>query len=294
MSAARMGKIPWNKGRKEDRNEVLDKLSNSKKGVVAYNKGQKMSYSQKIKLSCAQRKIKLSEFDELQTPIARAERNKFTDMKLHVKCFELNNYICSCCGLTDTILNAHHLNSWKFFPEQRFDLNNLVSLCETCHSDFHKIHGNGKATANTKTQYEEFKNNRLNHLIKKNIVIVAGVSGSGKSWVCKQLSNKYHYIPADKVNKSNVRSLIYNCQYNHILYDPTVHVTSFIRRNKDLFKIKLVVIIENEETIKSRLESRSGTFSDNIKRRINRMQKIKSAAEFSGTSIEVLKYLNQL
>ena len=293
-SAAMMGNIPWNKGREENRHEVIDKLANSHKGRVAHNRGTPMTFEQKVKLSCASQRIDLSEFDGLKTSEAKLERNKFADLKLHIGCFQRDNYTCRCCCLTNTILNAHHMNSWKFFPEQRFDLNNLISLCETCHSDFHRVYGNGKSAPNTVEQINEFKKTRTNHNIRKIVFVVAGVSGAGKSWICNQLSNKFLYIGADKIDKSSVRSIIYNTSEPHILYDPTVHVTSFIRRNLDVFDIRLLVIIENEQTILTRLIGRGGNFTDGIKRRMKRMLKIKGAAEFSGTSIEILEYLNNL
>lgn len=31
----------------------------------------------------------------------------------------------------------------------------------------------------------------------REVILVCGVSGSGKTWVCNQLKDKYHYIPND-------------------------------------------------------------------------------------------------
>jgi len=33
--------------------------------------------------------------------------------------------------------NAHHINHATFFPEMRFDIENGITLCSTCHSHFH-------------------------------------------------------------------------------------------------------------------------------------------------------------
>lgn len=157
MSLAKKGKTPWNKGRTEDREDVIEKLSLAKRGKAPPNKNKPMSYEQKIKLSCSVRGIDLSEFDELQTPKAKAERDKFAELNMHVKCFERYDYTCDCCGARGVALNAHHKNSWKFFPEQRFDINNLVALCKSCHDSFHEMYGNGKSSPNTEEQYYEFK-----------------------------------------------------------------------------------------------------------------------------------------
>jgi hypothetical protein len=284
----------WNTGKRETRTEVLDKMSKAKAGKIPYNKGKTMLNEQKIKLSCSVRGIDISDFDELQTAEAKIERNKFKELGLPLSCFEKSDFKCDSCGLNNTELNAHHLNSWKFFPESRFELDNLVALCKSCHYDFHTIYGNGKKEANTIQQYIEFKSSRKNHFIKKNVFIVAGVSGSGKSWVCSQLADIAQYIPFDDCDKKNIRSIIFNAQEEKIIYDPTVHVTSFIKRNSDVFNIRLLVINESLDVVKTRIQSRGGEFTDNMIKRHKRMAIIKNAAEFSGTSNEVLNYLKKV
>lgn len=65
---------------------------------------------------------------------------------------------CECCEKQFTgnfrEKQAHHLNSWKDFPEQRLDESNGVVLCVSCHMEFHSIYGFG---GNTSEQYYEFK-----------------------------------------------------------------------------------------------------------------------------------------
>lgn len=60
--------------------------------------------------------------------------------------------ICLICGTRENI-EIHHLNAWFSFPNQRFDPNNGVVLCEKHHTEFHSIYGNGY---NTKGQFEEY------------------------------------------------------------------------------------------------------------------------------------------
>ena len=67
---------------------------------------------------------------------------------------ERDNYICQVCGDNKGgNLNAHHLNGWNAFPEQRFDLDNGETLCEDCHKDFHSQYGYGD---NTREQFDEY------------------------------------------------------------------------------------------------------------------------------------------
>jgi len=65
-----------------------------------------------------------------------------------------DNYTCKICGDNQGgNLNAHHLNGWNAFPEQRFDLDNGVTLCTDCHKEFHSQHGYGD---NTREQFDEY------------------------------------------------------------------------------------------------------------------------------------------
>lgn len=60
-----------------------------------------------------------------------------------------DNYTCQIC-FDKGRMNAHHLNSWKWFDSLRFNLDNGITLCNDCHIDFHYIYGNKWNT------YEEF------------------------------------------------------------------------------------------------------------------------------------------
>ncbi len=79
------------------------------------------------------------------------ERNKLKFIRPQI--FKRDNYTCQKCFKTHCVLNAHHLNGWDIFPEQRFDLNNLTTLCKECHDLFHAQFGRGK---NTKEQFISF------------------------------------------------------------------------------------------------------------------------------------------
>ena len=73
------------------------------------------------------------------------------------------NYICDCCGYKghkhDGIMKAHHLNGWHWYDkDKRDDISNGVCLCQFCHDEFHVEYGQNN---NTKEQYEDFKNKKL-------------------------------------------------------------------------------------------------------------------------------------
>ena len=69
------------------------------------------------------------------------------------KVFERDNYTCDLCGKGSNRLNAHHLNSYNLYPEQAFDIDNGITLCQKCHKAYHHKFG----FINTKEQYERYK-----------------------------------------------------------------------------------------------------------------------------------------
>lgn len=70
------------------------------------------------------------------------ERKSFLDLRWKKAVFERDNYTCQCCGYDKGhILRAHHLNSWHWDINGRYDINNGITLCKYCHDDFHSKHG---------------------------------------------------------------------------------------------------------------------------------------------------------
>jgi hypothetical protein len=67
--------------------------------------------------------------------------------------YKRDDYTCQKCNQRGGRLNAHHLNAWSWCIEQRFDVDNGVTLCQKCHNQFHKECGRKN---NTKEQYEEW------------------------------------------------------------------------------------------------------------------------------------------
>lgn len=68
--------------------------------------------------------------------------------------YKRDDYTCQCCGDNKGgNLIAHHLDGWDWNKIDRFNVDNGITLCEICHSDFHNMYGYG---GNTKDQYEEY------------------------------------------------------------------------------------------------------------------------------------------
>jgi hypothetical protein len=119
--------------------------------------GKKRSIDQVIKNSAIQQGISVDEWRGFSTKESEIARGSFKKQGLHYTCFIRDDFTCQKCNTKGGNLNAHHLNSWKFFPEQRYSLDNLVTLCTTCHKAFHDTYGNGHKQSNTVQQYLEFK-----------------------------------------------------------------------------------------------------------------------------------------
>lgn len=76
---------------------------------------------------------------------------EFRTWSEHVK--QRDNYTCQISGKIGGELTSHHLNGWKNFPEQRFDISNGITISEQYHDLFHRIYGKGN---NTKEQFDDF------------------------------------------------------------------------------------------------------------------------------------------
>ena len=81
-----------------------------------------------------------------------------------------DKYICRKCGMSNSKLCAHHLNSWNNFISQRYNVDNGVCLCDKCHYNFHSNYGFGN---NTKEQYEEWIGKSIEDILDYNGNVVS-------------------------------------------------------------------------------------------------------------------------
>jgi transposase-like protein len=60
------------------------------------------------------------------------------DMKLaREACFKRDDYSCRDCGQRGGKLNAHHIWPFQSYPQLKFEVSNLLTLCKRCHDAFH-------------------------------------------------------------------------------------------------------------------------------------------------------------
>jgi len=72
--------------------------------------------------------------------------------------FTRDDYTCQKCGAHSekghaVILEAHHMDSFADFPEERLDIRNGITFCEKCHLELHRRYG---MVHNRKWQTDEF------------------------------------------------------------------------------------------------------------------------------------------
>ena len=130
------GESPWNKGLHIN----LNPNGNFKKGVTSWNKGKKApwttqrnlernhlmvgekAYHWKGGLTTRERKILMSRKPYLQWRISVLDRDEWT---------------CQNCLTKEGQLHAHHIKPWALYKDLRYDVNNGVTLCRSCHELLH-------------------------------------------------------------------------------------------------------------------------------------------------------------
>jgi hypothetical protein len=90
----------------------------------------------------------------------RTIKRKFYGYKeWRLSVFERDKFSCQCCGDNKGgNLNAHHLDGYDWCIEKRLDVENGITLCEGCHTDFHKKYGFG---GNTIEQFDEYMSDNV-------------------------------------------------------------------------------------------------------------------------------------
>lgn len=82
------------------------------------------------------------------TPQTMADRSKL-GQSINPLVRERDDYTCQECSQYGGQLEVHHIFDFSNYPELRFELYNLITLCKTCHDNFHSIYPmNGTNTLN--------------------------------------------------------------------------------------------------------------------------------------------------
>jgi len=105
----------------------------------------------KVRMGLMKRDIERNEFNGFitseNTRIRQSPEGKVWTYDVLAKA----NFTCVKCNERGGKLHAHHKNGFNAFPEQRFDIDNGVCLCKSCHDNFHEVYGKGD---NTQEQFD--------------------------------------------------------------------------------------------------------------------------------------------
>ena len=74
-----------------------------------------------------------------KAPKNARDRNSKEYKEWRLAVFKRDNYKCCCCNKTGKKLNAHHIKRWSEYPSLRYDIDNGITLCESCHKAIHKM-----------------------------------------------------------------------------------------------------------------------------------------------------------
>jgi 5-methylcytosine-specific restriction endonuclease McrA len=75
------------------------------------------------------------------------ERKTRFDKPWRMAVFARDGFTCQLCGdKTRGNLNAHHLDSYHENKDERYSVVNGVTLCNSCHTEYHRLYGWNDAT----------------------------------------------------------------------------------------------------------------------------------------------------
>ena len=76
-----------------------------------------------------------------KTPINKRIRLSARNDRWRISVFKRDNWMCRRCGVRGGDLRAHHIFNFSTHPKLRFRKSNGITLCHTCHCNFHQKYG---------------------------------------------------------------------------------------------------------------------------------------------------------
>lgn len=117
-----------------------------KKGGIEMLKDYFSNEENRIKASCSHRGIKIQDFKGFSRNELGMIRMSTEYKHWRNSVLERDNYTCQCCNKRGGDLQAHHIHNFAEHEDQRFDLENGITMCVNCHSpavkgSFHSLYG---------------------------------------------------------------------------------------------------------------------------------------------------------
>jgi len=131
----RLSHAGWNKGKEcslEWRNKIRLSLL-----------GKKRSLETRLKQSLSMRGDKNHNFIDGKM---RDGKKHYYDIRWKVwrDCvFKRDKWTCQDCGKVGGKIEPHHIKSWTYFPQSRYEVSNGLTLCKLCHKKTDNYCGRG-------------------------------------------------------------------------------------------------------------------------------------------------------
>ena len=133
-----VGREPWNKGKKglQQHSDETKKILSEFRTGNQYAKGSVRTKEHKEAISRAHSGENNWNW---KGGCSRDTRNDKRYKKWRANIFARDDWTCQTCSRRScsgdkVYIEAHHINSWAQYPEERYDLENGVTLCKECHA----------------------------------------------------------------------------------------------------------------------------------------------------------------
>lgn len=127
------------KNNPEIRKRISDSIKKFYKGKPRWNTGKKPSIEARLKSSMSHRRRTIEGKNKFWKGGISKENARFrtsVEYKLwRDSVYNRDDYTCQVCRKRGVVLNAHHIKKFCDYPELRLEIDNGISLCESCHNE---------------------------------------------------------------------------------------------------------------------------------------------------------------
>lgn len=131
----------WHKGKSKANGDILlfgrPRSDETKKRISQAMSGRTLSDAHKRAVSEA----RINLYDSIGRIGRDPARRGWQYARWRRAVYKRDEKTCQVCGDTEDTIFAHHILSWKDYPELRYELSNGIALCRTCHNKLHKNRG---------------------------------------------------------------------------------------------------------------------------------------------------------
>lgn len=108
-----------------------------------------------------------------------------------------DKYMCQCCKANNKMINAtcvHHVFPIESYPDYKYELWNLMSLCDKCHDEMHN-HYTGELSKKGMLFLRALASVKgIPISCKEQTILVVGLRGCGKSTYCKNHMDEFTLV----------------------------------------------------------------------------------------------------